>query len=551
MASAPRVDGIGGHPAARAHAAGCGPRPVLATRARADDPLYHQGERYLVAQVDFLSGGTPGRLYATCSYPQDSDISFPNGRFAVLGPIQPGHFDPAAFASAVADGNAYRLGWTLLDGSIVAWRTNPSDGPIEEGHLSPETVRTLGDWKQLETPLYVLQAFVDAPSERPFRVGGSADDLKQVFLNGANLAPPFDGILRQGENRLVVVYHKEGVSGTGRNAACFLRLADPATGARIPDIAYRAPVYDVATGTVPDQPEEKPMLTIALLQMLADGFNQEANLTKADTYCRQAAELGADIALFPEMFNIGYTGFHGNDEATVAGWQARAVGLDSPWVTHFRELAKELDMALATAFLEATPDGPRNSVALIDRHGEIRFTYGKIHTCDFANFEAVCTPGDRFHVAELDTRHGPVQVGAMICYDREFPESARTLMLDGAEIVLTPNACQLDDNRLAQFMTRALENSMAVFMTNYPAPAHGGRSVAYGPNGEQLALAGPDEGVIIAQIDLAYLRDYRAKTIWGNAFRRPHKYGRLTDTGVAEVFRRTDALGRPFDPLQR
>lgn len=69
-----------------------------------------------------------------------------------------------------------------------------------------------------------------------------------------------------------------------------------------------------------------------------------------------------------------------------------------------------------------------------------------MHTCDFDK-EAALTPGDDFYVAALDTPHGPLNVGALICYDREFPESARLLMLKGAEVILTPNACELEINR--------------------------------------------------------------------------------------------------------
>jgi predicted amidohydrolase len=181
----------------------------------------------------------------------------------------------------------------------------------------------------------------------------------------------------------------------------------------------------------------------------------------------------------------------------------------------------------------------------------LRYTYGKVHTCDFAAFEAACTPGEDWYVAPLDTKCGPVRVGAMICYDREFPESARTLMLKGAEIVLTPNACPLDDIRLHQFQTRAYENSMAVFMTNYPAPLHGGRSVAYGAQGEPLAEAPAEEGVYLARVDLAGLRAFRKNSIWGNSFRRPHRYGALTDSSVAPVFQRLNGFGNPFEREQR
>ena len=151
-------------------------------------------------------------------------------------------------------------------------------------------------------------------------------------------------------------------------------------------------------------------------------------------------------------------------------------------------------------------------------------------------------------------------IGAMICYDREFPESARILMLKGAEIILTPNACELEANRLGQFRARAYENMVGVAMANYAAPYQNGHSVAFdgivcdadGNSRDTLVIeAGEAEGVYLAGFDLAALRAYRSRETWGNAFRRPHRYAPLTSLDVAEPFVRRDALGRPYDRLAR
>ena len=138
-------------------------------------------------------------------------------------------------------------------------------------------------------------------------------------------------------------------------------------------------------------------------------------------------------------------------------------------------------MAIALTYLERWPGAPRNTVSLIDRHGEVCLTYAKVHTCDFDHLEASLTPGDAFPVCTLDTAAGPVQVGAMICFDREFPESARILMLHGAEVILVPNACTLEPNRLGQLRTRAYENMVGIALANYAAPRCNGRSAAYDP----------------------------------------------------------------------
>ena len=131
-------------------------------------------------------------------------------------------------------------------------------------------------------------------------------------------------------------------------------------------------------------------------------------------------------------------------------------------------------MAIAVTYLERSPAGPRNVVTLFDSAGREALTYAKVHTCSFDLPEQALAPGTEFPVARLETRAGPVAVGAMICFDREFPEAARLLALGGAELILVPNACELEANRLGQVRARAFENMVAVAVANYAAP-HGQR----------------------------------------------------------------------------
>jgi predicted amidohydrolase len=283
--------------------------------------------------------------------------------------------------------------------------------------------------------------------------------------------------------------------------------------------------------------------------MTAFANDQGANLSKGEAFCRRAKEMGADIALFPEMWNVGYTFYDPSQPDASEIWQAQAISQDDGFVTHFKALAKELKMAIALTYLEKWPGSPRNSVSLIDRHGEIVMTYAKVHTCDF-NREAALTPGEDFYVCALDTDKGEVRIGAMICYDREFPESARILMLKGAELILTPNACTLEDHRIGQFKARAFENMVGVAMTNYAAPQNNGHSVAFDAVAfdenesarEALIIeAGEDEGIYVAEFDMDKIRAYREHEVWGNAFRKPRRYGPLTSLEVKYPFIRANA----------
>ena len=213
-------------------------------------------------------------------------------------------------------------------------------------------------------------------------------------------------------------------------------------------------------------------------------------------------------------------------------------------------------MAIAITFLERTDGGVRNSIAVIDRHGEIRLLYAKVHTCDFGE-ERHLLPGEDFHTALLDTADGSVNIGAMICYDREFPESARILMLEGAELILVPNACPMEINRLSQLRGRAFENMVAIATCNYPSPVPdcNGHStvfdgVAYLPDSPGsrdtcIIEAGEEEGIYIADLDLEQLRRYRETEVHGNAYRHPEKYARIIRRDVRAPFIRKDRRNLP------
>ena len=288
------------------------------------------------------------------------------------------------------------------------------------------------------------------------------------------------------------------------------------------------------------------MLKIALLQ-IAPGDTLTENLEKGVNACRRAKELGADIALFPEMWSNGYRIYNRPADE----WIAEAVSPDSDFVCSFGTLAKELEMAVGITLLEQFGEHPRNTLVLFDRFGNRRLTYAKVHTCDFGE-ERSLTPGEDFYVTALDTALGEVRVGAMICFDREFPESARILMLKGAELILVPNACPMESNRLAQLRGRAYENMAAIATCSYPETVpdcNGGSSVfdgvAYlpelaGSRDTCILQADGAEGIYLAELDLDRLRAYREHEVHGNAYRRPQKYGLLTDTAIAAPFIRSD-----------
>ena len=273
-------------------------------------------------------------------------------------------------------------------------------------------------------------------------------------------------------------------------------------------------------------------LTIALLQISPCSSLKE-NLTKGINACLAAKLGGADIALFPEMYSNGYDIY----DRKFDDWKQEAITLNDDFVLTFQELSKQLNMAIGLTLLEkiSYSQYPQNTLVLFDRKGRRVLTYAKVHTCDF-DVERYLSSGEDFYVCDLDTDCGTVKVGAMICYDREFPESARILMLKGAELILVPNACPMEINRISQLRARAFENMLAIATCNYPinVPDCNGHStifdgVVYKKNENEsrdtcILQAPENEGIYLATIDLDELREYRNNEIHGNAYRKPDKY---------------------------
>lgn len=287
------------------------------------------------------------------------------------------------------------------------------------------------------------------------------------------------------------------------------------------------------------------ILKVALLQLLP-AASLKGNLEKGLDACVRAKKMGADIALFPEMWSCGYS-----IPEDICELKQLSISENSDFVCEFQNLAKNLKIAIGITFLETSEPLPKNTIMLFDCHGKLALKYSKIHTCDFGE-EARLSAGDDFYVADIETGIGIVKIGSMICFDREFPESARILMVKGAEVVLAPNACPMEINRLAALRTRAYENMIAIATCNYPAghPDCNGHSSVFdgvawlkdeeGSRDMCVLNAPGGEGIYIGKIDMKMLREYRATEVMGNAYRHPGKYKIITECGIEEPFVRAD-----------
>lgn len=131
--------------------------------------------------------------------------------------------------------------------------------------------------------------------------------------------------------------------------------------------------------------------------------------------------MGADLALFPELWSIGY-----GPDLMVA---ENILEIESEFIQAFIAQAKNLEMTIAITYLGMGAGGkPTNNVAVIDRTGTVGLDYAKVNICSFAGgTEVALEPGKNFKTVRLEYAGGKVNLGAMICFDREFPESARAL----------------------------------------------------------------------------------------------------------------------------
>ncbi len=152
------------------------------------------------------------------------------------------------------------------------------------------------------------------------------------------------------------------------------------------------------------------VFNVGLLQLRPTN-SMENNMLKGIEYCKKAKEMGADIAVFPEMWNTGYEMLFEGDlkdqvnisQEKVNKWNSKAIENDNEFINKYINLAKELEMAIAITYLEKAEQKPRNTVIIIDRNGNIVLKYSKVHTVD-SKMEAYTEPGTEFKTCDISIR---------------------------------------------------------------------------------------------------------------------------------------------------
>ena len=270
---------------------------------------------------------------------------------------------------------------------------------------------------------------------------------------------------------------------------------------------------------------------IAILQARSENANICKNIDKIKNTMKEASMNNADILLLPECFVTGYD---------LPMTYEKSISDDDEVIKSICKSAKEYRIGIVLTSFTKGEKQPQNTAFVINKSGKILMKYSKVHTCDFADEKNV-EAGKEFKVCDFDG----IKIGIMICYDREYPESARVLMLKGAEIILVPNDCGAMKPRLQALSTRAYENMVGIAMAN-PNGVNAGCSCAYSPNCwdengeciENTILLADDcsEGIFYAEFDMDKIRDYRSREMMGNTFRKVESYAELLNSTIQEPF---------------
>jgi N-carbamoylputrescine amidase len=262
----------------------------------------------------------------------------------------------------------------------------------------------------------------------------------------------------------------------------------------------------------------------------------DANVQKAEALVRKAAAQGARIILLQELFQTPY--FCKDQKQELFALAHSVEG--HPVLARMSRIAAELGVVLPVSFFERANNAYFNSLMTIDADGKTMGLYRKSHIPDGPGYQEkfYFNPGDTgFRV--WNTRHAKIGVG--ICWDQWFPECARSMALQGAEILLYPTAIgsepQAPSLKSRDHWQRVMQghagaNLMPLVASNRTGFEQGescgitfyGSSFIAGPKGEKVAEAGEnEEAVLTAEFDLEEIRLMRAS--WGLfRDRRPELY---------------------------
>lgn len=290
------------------------------------------------------------------------------------------------------------------------------------------------------------------------------------------------------------------------------------------------------------------IVTFAATQM-ACSDDKDANIACAEKQVRDAASQGAQVILIQELFETPYFCKDQNSDYFELAHDSRSNKL----VEYFRSLAKELSVVLPISYFERANNAYFNSIDIIDADGELLGTYRKSHIPNSPGYQ------EKYYFSPGDTGFRVWQtkfacIGVAICWDQWFPEAARSMVLQGAEVLLYPTAIgsepgypEIDSaghwQRVMQGHSAA--NCVPVVASNRIGLEKGescdvtfyGSSFISDNTGRKLCESDREtQDIITAELDLDAMR--KERTAWGLfRDRRPDLYGGILsmDGGAAEL----------------
>ena len=259
---------------------------------------------------------------------------------------------------------------------------------------------------------------------------------------------------------------------------------------------------------------------------------KQENFRAAEYWLRQAGETGAQIACLGEMFNIrGLELSRENFAQATAGDFKRTV-------EQFGAIARRHQMAIIAPIYAVIDSTPRNLALIITNQGHLLGEFAKVH-CTEIERDLGIVSGNAWPVFDL----GFAKIGVEICHDNSFPESARCLSLNGAEIIFWPHVMEGWGEKFMDvlILSPAVHNGIIFVPACYgcepgtawqPGGMPLGRSSVIGPDGTILSDAGHHTGLALAKVNLDLPRVAHEFTrngdfVWRNDMlrdRRPETY---------------------------
>ena len=280
-------------------------------------------------------------------------------------------------------------------------------------------------------------------------------------------------------------------------------------------------------------------LKIGMCQVYTEEWAVEANIIRTLEAIDLASEQGAEIAVTPECVIQGYPvdETRSKSESIKRRLFSVAETADSRNLKLFKEKAAEKRIYILAGFIEkGEGELIHNTAALIGPDGQYVYLYRKVHCRNFENINhsGYFSPGDNFYSADLLFNERKYNVGTIICFDREIPESLRCMRSLGAELVLCPLATDTSDMTVFkneadnEIITRVGStcNELFIVVVNHAGRFNGGSFIT-GLKGELLCQMNAGPGVITCEVPAGIIsHEFHNEPLgwmgWG--YRRPEIY---------------------------